>query len=335
MTAHLMQNILTLAGLAALLLAIVALFKPSLFLGWAADGKRTRVRACLFWVLAAFLLLGAGAALAASEGRNLWVGPAIFGAALAGWAYYLYKFNPKILERQQQKRAEKEQRQQTRQEQPAETQSQCQPPKEAELPQEDKARPNPTRIDVKPYIPAGDAGYKSLLDDDILGPDDYTEERDFAKEWDTALKEYFGKKIPYDASEKLRKRFDRDLAQSVFNFYMYDARMRRGEIYCIVPKDDYYRRRFDTLAKRGMAIKFTQFDKEVLSALTLTQLREIGRAAGFKSLRRDKAGSCKMLWELPDDVLLKAWDAAGIDLDSIYKLRKLEDVYAEITTKGS
>lgn len=326
-----MENIFALAGFGALLLALGALFKPAFLLGWAADGKRTRVRACIYWLLAAFFLWGCGAALAAPEGRNLWGVPAIFGAAFAWWFHNLHKLNPKNLERQQQKHAEKEQVQRTKPEKSVGTQRQCQPQKEAGLPQEDTPGPNTTRIDVKPYIPTGYAGYKSLLDDDILGPDDYTEERDFAKEWDTALKEYFGKKIPYDVSEKLRKRFDRDLAQSVFNFYMYDARMRRGEIYCIVPKDDYYRRRFDTLAKRGVAIKFEQFDKEVLSALSLPKLREIGRAAGLKSLRTDKAGSCKMLCELPDDVLLKAWEAAGIDLDSIYKLRKLDDVYEEIT----
>lgn len=328
-----MENIFALAGFGALLLALGALFKPAFLLGWAAEGKRTRARACMYWLLAAFFLWGCGAALAAPEGRNLWGVPAIFGAAFAWWFHNLHKLNPKNLERQQQKRTVKEQVQRTKPEKSVDTQGQCQSQKEADLPLEDKPRPNPTRIDVKHYIPTGYGEYTSILDEDILGPDDYSEERDFAKEWDTALKEYFGKKIPYDVSEKLRKCFDRDLSQSVFNFYMYDARMRRGEVYCIVPKDDYYRRRFDTLAKRGMVVKFAQFDKEILAALSLTKLREIGRAAGFKSLRRDKAGSCEMLWQLPDDVLLKAWDTAGIDLDSIYKLRKLDDVYEEITKK--
>ena len=111
---------------------------------------------------------------------------------------------------------------------------------------------------------------------------------------------------------------------------MYDSRISKGEKFCIVTKDDYYRKRFDTLVKGGIAIKYSEFTKDLLSALNLSRLREIGRAAGLKSLRSDKIGSCKMLRELPNDVLKKAWSVAEIDIDTIYELRTLQDIWTEI-----
>lgn len=358
-----MQNLFTALGLGALFLVVVSLFKPAFLLCWAADGKRTRVRASIFWLLASFSLWGCGAALASPARTNLWIGAAVFGSALAAWAYYLHKFNPEILERRQQKSEEKEQKRLAKQERLAEKESQRQAKKEAaqaqkEAMQQAKAEEEAWQRRVEErrdralykawdesdddseaamgqiYTDIQRAYENGEFDDD---PEEYdnlniaTEEeieQEYFLVWEGSLKEYFGKKVPREISEKLKIKFGKNSEQRCNNIIMYTARMRKGEIYCIIQKDDINRARFDMLAANGVAEKFAKFDKEVLKALPLARLRDVGRAAGLKSLRSDKVGSCKMLCDLSDEVLSNAWEAAGIDLDSVYKLRKLEDVCA-------
>lgn len=152
---------------------------------------------------------------------------------------------------------------------------------------------------------------------------------DWVTEWQQYLREAYGKKPNSTHDRKLRQLFGGD-RQCLYNFSMYAARLRRGEILCVVSADDYYRQRFDLLAANGVANKFSKFNPELLQALSLPQMREVGRAAGLKSLRVDKAGSLKMLFELPEEILAQAWPAAGIELESIFQLRKPEDIYAEV-----
>lgn len=355
-----MQNLFTALGLGALLLAVVALFKPDFLLWWAADGKRTRVRASIFWLLAAFFLLGCGAALVAPAGRNLWAGAAVFGATLVAWASYLHKFNPRILERRHQKAQEKEQKRLAKQEKLAEKERQRQAKKEAAEAQKEamhqalveeeawqrRVEERRDRALYKAWDESDDDSEAAMnkiytdiqlayengeFDDD---PEEYdnlnaaTEEeieQEYSLVWAGSLKEYFSKTVSREISEKLKIKFGKNSEQRCNNIMMYTTRMRKGEIYCIIPKDDINRARFDMLAANGVAVKFAKFDKEVLKALPLARLRDVGRAAGLKSLRSDKAGSCKMLCELSDEILARAWEAAGIELDSVFKLRKLEE----------
>lgn len=356
-----MQNLFTALGLGGLLLAVVALFKPAFLLWWAADGKRTRVRASIFWLLAAFFLWSCGATLASPDRTNLWIGAAIFGSALAAWAYYLHQFNPKILERRQQKAEGKEQKRLAKQEMLAEKERQRQAKKDAA--QAQKEAMHQARVEQEAWQRRVEerrdrALYKAWdeSDDDSEGamnkiytdiqqayengefdddPEEYDNlnaareeeiEQEYSLVWEGSLKEYFGKKVPRETSEKLKIKFGKNSEQRCNNIMMYTARMRKGEIYCIIPKDDINRARFDMLAANGVAVKFAKFDKEVLKALPLARLRDVGRAAGLKSLRSDKIGSCKMLCELSDEILARALEAAEIDLDCVFKLRKLEEV---------
>lgn len=357
-----MDNLLAFAGALALVIAIVSLFKPDLTLRWASEGKKTRFFGLFFWFLVCLVCWVAGTAISHFRQSALWVVSSILCVCVIAFALYLHKFNSARAETQRRKIEAAEQRKLSARAHKAEKERQRQEQLEARKAEKEQRRKEAAEAEARARRAQQrrDTAFTNAILDDPYGDhvriyrrietaydngefddpddqdeiftakDDYGGERDFVGEWSNALKEHFGKKVPFEISEKLRKKFGKNIEQAVFNYYMYDSRLRQGQTYCVVPKDDYYRRRFDALTQCGAASKFKSFEPELLNALSMSQLREVGRAAGLKSLRVDKAGSLKMLLELPEETLAQAWPAAGVELDSIFQLRKPEDIYAEV-----
>lgn len=363
------ENLFFLSGVSSFLIAIVALFKPDIFLKWASDGKKTRFRAFCFWILISLIFWSCGASATQTAHKYAWVTSVILCLCAVLMGIYLRKFNPQLSANahkraeeasrkklaKQEKQAEKERR---RQEiisaKMEDTEQQRRKLAEAKAKQKriqerkDKALTdalldNPGVSDIVIYNRIERAYDRGDFDD----PSDANEyndnieigyacteanyDNDWIIEWQQILRITYGKKPNSTHDRKFRQLFGGD-RQCLYNFSMYEARIRRGEILCVVPSDDYYRQRFDVLAANGIAKKFSAFNPELLKALTLPQIREVGRAAGLKSLRVDKAGSLKMLMELPEETLAQAWPAAGIEIDSIFKLRNPEDIYTEVKT---
>lgn len=357
-----MDNLLALAGALALIIAIVSLFKPDLTLRWASEGKKTRLFGLFFWFFVCLVCWIAGTAISHFSQSALWVALSILCVCVIAFGLYLHKFNSARAETQRRKIEAAEQRKLAVQAQKEEKERQRQEQLEARKAEKEQQRKEAAKAEARARRAQQrrDAALTNAILDDPYGDqvqiyrrietaydngefddpddqdeiftasDDYREERDFVGEWSNALKEHFGKKMPSEISEKLRKKFGKNIEQAVFNYYMYDSRLRKGQTYCVVPKDDYYRRRFDALAQCGASLKFKSFEPELLNALSMSQLRDVGRATGLKSLRVGKAGSLKMLLELSEETLAQAWPAAGVELDSIFQLRKLDDIYEEV-----
>lgn len=357
-----MDDLLALAGALALIIAITSLFKPDLTLRWASEGKKTRLFGLFFWFLVCLACWIAGTVISHFSQPALWVVLAILCVCVIVFGLYLHKFNPARAEAHRCKKEAAEQKKLAMQAQKAEKERQRQERLEARKAKKEQQRKEVAEAEARARRvqqrrdaaltnailddPYGDqvqiyrkieTAYDNGEFDDPVDQDeiftasyDYGEDRDFVGEWSDALKEHFGKKVPSEISERLRKKFGKNIEQAVFNYYMYESRLRKGQTYCVVPKDDYYRRRFDALAQCGAALKFKSFEPELLNALSMSQLRDVGRATGLKSLRVGKAGSLKMLLELPEETLAQAWPAAGVELDSIFQLRRLEDIYDEV-----
>lgn len=264
--------------------------------------------------------------------------------------YYLHKINPALDEIARQKNEANERNKLAKQESLAEKLRERQTKIEAKKQEKERLRKEAEKkreidrlldeqIRKKREFPQDESDIENEFDEGLNnsfvtvttnvtnGDTDY--DNDWVTEWQQYLRAAYGKKPNSTHDRKLRQLFGGD-RQCLYNFSMYEARLRRGEVLCVVPADDYYRQRFDVLAANRVANKFSEFSPELLQALSLPQIREVGRAAGLKSLRVDKAGSLKMLLELPEEALAQAWPAAGVKLDCIFQLRKPEDIYAEV-----
>lgn len=341
-----MENMFFLAGLLILLIALISLFKPSIFLSWASAGKKTRLRAFAFWFFICLLLWGISVSVSSYAQAYTWLIPVFFCGCAIYMGYYLHKINPALDEIAIQKNEANERNKLAKQERQAEKARERQAKIEAQKAEKERLRKEAEQkreIDrrlneqLRKNSEIHNAGYE--FDDELnnsfgtvttsVTGSDANYDDDWETEWRQYLRAAYGKKPNSTHDRKLRQLFGGD-RQCLYNFSMYEARLRRGEILCVVPADDYYRQRFDVLAANGVANKFSEFNPELLQALSLPQMREVGRSAGLKSLRVDKAGSLKMLLELPEETLEQAWPAAGVELDSIFQLRKPEDIYAEI-----
>lgn len=135
----------------------------------------------------------------------------------------------------------------------------------------------------------------------------------------------FGKKVPSAKERYLRVQFGGD-EECLYNFRMYAARLGRNGNICFVPPDDHYRPRFEVLEQRGVARKFTSFNRELLPLLSMDQLRSLGKAAGLSKLKSSKKASCDLLAELPEEVLTAAWTTIKIDFENFFKLKRLEEL---------
>lgn len=345
-----MENLLFLAGLLIFLVAIISLFKPNIALWWASTGKRTRFRTFAFWLLICLVCWSAGAALSPSNNSYMWILPGILCVCAILACIHMHKINPSLDEIARQKKADKERNKLAKQERQAEKKRERQAKIEVKRKEKERLRKeaeNQREIDrllneqIRKSRESRNANYDlenefdDGFDDSLVTIEtkvtnsEIGYDNDWETEWRQYLRTTYGKKPNSTHDRKLRQLFGGD-RQCLYNFSMYEARLRRGEILCVVPADDYYRQRFDMLATNGVAIKFSAFNPGLLQALSLPQMREVGRAAGLKSLRVDKAGSLKMLLDLPEETLANAWTAAGVELDSIFQLRKPEDIYAEV-----
>ncbi len=353
-----MDKLLAFVGAWAFIIAIASLFKPDLTLRWASDGKKTRMFGLFFWFLVCLVCWIGGTALSHFSQPGLWVVLGILCICVIVFALYLHKFNSGRAEALRRKKEVAEQKKLAVQAQKAEKERQHQEQvnaRKAEKERKQAEREKQREIDrrITAQIQAARSAYE---------PEDYENPRQFDNElevggyrigysatssvnhtdydddWETEWRQYlrstYGKKPNSTHERQLRKLFGGD-RQCLYNFSMYEARIRRGETLCVVPADDYYRQRFDVLANNGVAIKFLKFNPELLRALSLPQMREVGRAAGLKSLCVDRAGSLKMLLELPEEMLAYTWTAAGVELNSIFQLLKPEDIYEEVKNKHS
>lgn len=340
-----MDGLFAYAGQAIILWTFVSMLNPNLLLWWASPGKRTRLRALLFGSLLSGFIILLGASFAPGLLAVL-IPAAIILAALI-WISYKFKINdPKLDAAVEQRRLAKEEALKNKAAKKQARVAAAQLEKERKRREKEEQQEINRRLDA--HLQAARSAYHpedyeddASFDNEIeignhrigysvtssVSYSDY-EDDSWKEEWRHYLKDTFGK-IPSAHERKLRSLFGGD-KECLYNYSMYESRLRHSEKFCVVPADDYYRQRFDLLAANGIANKFSAFSPELLQALSLPQMREIGRAAGLKSLRVDKAGSLKMLLELPEEKLAQAWPEAGVELDSIFQLRKPDDIYEEV-----
>lgn len=148
-----------------------------------------------------------------------------------------------------------------------------------------------------------------------FAPDD----DEWKRPWLREAAAFLGRAPSQEEEAALRKHCGGD-RECLYTLRMAAARLAKGERYCVVPRDNRYRSRFEALREGGGATTFTEAHPGLLEALTLAQLRAVGRAAGMEKLGRDKAASCRMLAELPPERLAGAWPASGVDVTDIFRI---------------
>ncbi len=113
----------------------------------------------------------------------------------------------------------------------------------------------------------------------------------------------------------------------IFNLRMWGATTRNGPCCGYVPPDDYYRWRFDVLAKTGVAIRGADVPvEERLRGLPLKELREAAAELGVGKVRA-RAQAAQLLASRTG---VEAWLAARYKIEDFFLLRPEEWSYMEL-----
>lgn len=334
-------HIATVVMLGCLVWGLLGLFRPRLVLWWAWPSVQTRWKALAFALLASIAFFLVVVAARPSSDKWMWFLPMLKGALISTiiekWATPVqnptqadenaHRYADMTLDEKQRYNASLSPEELAAQAH-ARVQAKvlasakdCAKAQKTELPSDtdadwDKFEAQSFFSDSTSESKDGDADNEA----DCPEWDEDNLDRNWKKFWNDEIKNYF-KRVPTTTEEAiLRRNFGGD-KECLFNFRMYEARIRKGEQYCYIPPEDYYRPRFNALKAGGIATTSTAFYPEALGVLTFPQLRAVGKAAGLNKLGRDKATSCKMLVTLPHSVLEEAWKASGVALHDIFVLK--------------
>lgn len=144
---------------------------------------------------------------------------------------------------------------------------------------------------------------------------------DWKYEWENELKSFFQKKVPTEDERQMREFFGGD-GECLYNFRMYIARYQRGQAVCHVPQEDHYRKRFDVLARTGVAQQGIASLDQVLALLSMDQLKRIAEAVQCQK-GRSKQKQSELLLACPEQDVRNVLSSVGIDMNDVFILGAL------------
>lgn len=144
-------------------------------------------------------------------------------------------------------------------------------------------------------------------------------DEDYREQWRDVLADHLGKKEAKRLEPCYRELFGGDI-QCLFNFTMFMSRVDHGHKALIIPPDDHYRPRFETLAATRAVLRGDAAQPiDLLWCLGMDQLRGLADAVGAKRAQ-SKDELRRRIAALGAEAVAAAWPALGIPESDIFLL---------------
>lgn len=139
------------------------------------------------------------------------------------------------------------------------------------------------------------------------------------EEWMEMLTDFLGREPTKKEDTRLRVLFG-GWDQCLYNFSMYETRARNGATALVVPADDHYRPRFETLADTGAILRGADVAPlDRLECLGMDQLRVLADAVGAKRAQ-GKDELRRRIAAQGAEAVAAAWPALGIPDADVFLL---------------